>query len=80
MSRVLVGDVRRAHGRDYVVMAVERGRPGESRTVYVLGERVGDRVQARETRGHVVRAWPRIGRIRLRVTRGPYGIVAEVTS
>lgn len=78
MSRVNVGDVRRAHGRDYVVMSVERGRSGESRTVYVVGERVGDRVLARETRGSSVRDWPRVARLRLRVRRTAGGLSATV--
>ena len=80
MNRVCVGDVRRLGARDYVVLSVEHGRPGECRTVYVLGQQVGGRVLARETRGHEVRQWPRVDRLRLSVTRSKWGIVGEVLS
>lgn len=78
MTRVQVGDVRKSAGREWVVLSVGRGRPGEDRAMYVIGERVGNVVMARETRGHSVREWPLVGRLRLRVTRTDSGTRGEV--
>jgi len=73
-SVVRVGDIRRNEGLDMYVMAVERGRRGESRTVYVMGRmRENGEIRGMETRGHSVRSWPLIRRTTLRVTRDSFG-------
>lgn len=52
---VRVGDVRRAHGREWLVIRPVRGRAGEERTLYVVGDLDGS---PRETRARsAVESW-----------------------
>lgn len=76
---VRVGDVRQGPGGlPAYVLAVQRGRGGESRTVYVIGYEDGGVIHASETRGHAVREWPLLRRTRLdvRVDHGHHSAVA----
>jgi len=81
MERIKIGDIRRAHGRDYVVMFRERGRGGEARTMVLVGERVGNLIQERETRSRAtIAGWPLVGRLRLGPRLGQHGGMPIVTS
>lgn len=55
-KRVMVGDVRRAYGCDWVVLAAGRGRRGEARTMVTVGRRGGDHCETRALA--TVAAWP----------------------
>lgn len=73
-TRVLRGDVRRAHGRDWIVLRTERGRRGEARTMVVVGSACPTDegvAGARETRAlATVATWPRVGRVRVSLRDG----------
>jgi len=66
-KKVMVGDVRRAYGRDYVVVSLERGRPGESRTMVVvaLHRQPGVLCPAEARDLGTVAEWPKMGRMRV---------------
>jgi len=70
-TRVLRGDVRTAHGRDYIVLGTCRGRRGEARTMVTIGYATaggGAVVYPAETWTHAtVAGHPRKGRVRLSV-------------
>jgi hypothetical protein len=71
-KRVMVGDVRRAFGRDFIVLRTERGRGNEARTMAVVGATVASGVAyAKETRSlATVCAWQKIGRMRVSLREG----------
>lgn len=70
---VRVGDVRKSHGRDIIVLSVERGRSGEDRTVYAISyldkHIKGHPIHAHETRGHSIRSCPLQYRAKIRVNK-----------